>query len=99
MDKHDIVPSPLLGHLPDCFQERLRLDIAHCATDFHNSYICIRSIQRIDVAAIPFPNPETTPPVTKIYFIAKLPPPISFSVFAPTAFAQNGPFGYQPVLT
>ena len=39
------------------------------------------SIRPSDAAVIPFPRPETTPPVTKMYFVINIPPYFIFFFF------------------
>ena len=48
VDEHDVLPSPLRGHLPDGFQERLGLDIAYRAADLHDSHVGAGGVQGVD---------------------------------------------------
>ena len=39
VDEQRVLAAEFLAHLPDRFHERQRLDVAHCAADFHNCHV------------------------------------------------------------
>ena len=48
MDEQDVFLSLLGGHLPDGFEERLRLDIADCAADFGDKHVGFPIVHLVD---------------------------------------------------